>query len=185
MTKQFVKTKVHVGRSYGRWTVLGHGGEDRKGNILWKVQCLCGKESIEYPNKVKRNTDTTCHIRHVGRIESAKPPSTAIGLYGAYQKAASSKQRSFSLSLEEFTEITQKNCVYCGTKPTQVYRGYVGSGDYIYNGIDRQNNLLGYEYGNCVPCCGVCNRFKGATPYETFMLWIDRILAFRSDSQSD
>lgn len=31
---------------------------------------------------------------------------------------------------------------------------------YIYNGVDRMNNSLGYINKNCVSCCKICNYMK-------------------------
>lgn len=46
------------------------------------------------------------------------------------------------------------------------------NGPYVYNGLDRVNNLLGYELTNVVPCCNICNRAKKDMTYEQFKLWI-------------
>ena len=36
-------------------------------------------------------------------------------------------------------------------------------------GIDRKDNDAGYVYGNCLPCCGMCNFMKGTYGYLGFI----------------
>jgi len=48
-----------------------------------------------------------------------------------------------SLSPKKSLGINQSNCKYCDLEPLQCYK--INSGEkYIYNGIDRVNNTLGY-----------------------------------------
>ena len=48
-----------------------------------------------------------------------------------------------------------------------------------FNGIDRKDNNRGYCTDNVVPCCKACNRAKMSTPYDKFMLYLNRIANFR------
>lgn len=52
--------------------------------------------------------------------------------------------------------------------------------EFVYNGIDRMDNSLGYISGNVVTCCQICNRAKGAMLLEDFMLWIKQLVTYRS-----
>jgi hypothetical protein len=47
--------------------------------------------------------------------------------------------------------------------------------DFIYNGIDRKINSIGYVYENCLPCCEICNKAKGTRTYEEYIEWMNRI----------
>jgi hypothetical protein len=47
-----------------------------------------------------------------------------------------------------------------------------GRGNYIYNGVDRVNNSLGYTKDNCKPCCKMCNKMKGTMSLEEFKSFI-------------
>lgn len=77
-------------------------------------------------------------------------------LYRHRQKNAENKGLNWMLTLEEFHKLTSACCFYCGRPPSQKSRSYV------YNGIDRQDNLKGYYAWNCVTCCWECNRIKGS-----------------------
>lgn len=43
----------------------------------------------------------------------------------------------------------------------------------IYNGIDRQDNSIGYKTENCVPCCKFCNLAKSKFTIKEFQEWIN------------
>lgn len=97
-------------------------------------------------------------------------------LYRRYKGAAKWRGLSFSLTREDVRGITKRNCEYCGAEPAQVCvrPGSEGS-DYIYNGIDRVNNEIGYEIENVVPACGKCNSIKRAMTKKDFVNWIDTV----------
>lgn len=59
------------------------------------------------------------------------------------------------LTEQEFVKLTQANCAYCGRGPSNKNNAYV------YNGIDRRDNSLGYVPGNCATACKECNSIKG------------------------
>ncbi len=71
--------------------------------------------------------------------------------YKMYIKRAKKKNINFELTREEFDELANKSCYYCGD-----------TNDYGSNGLDRINNdiKIGYKIGNLLPCCSVCNFMK-------------------------
>ena len=68
------------------------------------------------------------------------------------------------ISKETFSEISAKNCHYCGVKGP--------------NGIDRVDSCYGYILSNCVPACKHCNYVKGNLTIELFEEWRDRFVLF-------
>jgi len=85
------------------------------------------------------------------------------------------KNREFNIDKELFRNITSKECYYCGSLPKSIIKPERSNGEYIYNGIDRVNNSLGYIKGNCVPCCSICNHAKSTLEQEEFLSWIERV----------
>ncbi len=81
-------------------------------------------------------------VREWGR----KYSKTNRGRFNSYKKQAKKRGYAFTITLEIFSKIVEKNCVYCG-----------GSSDV---GIDRKNNKKGYVKLNMVPCCCRCNYMK-------------------------
>lgn len=56
----------------------------------------------------------------------------------------------FSLTLQEFDELTSRPCIYGG--------GTFRTG--VRVGLDRKDNKHGYVYSNCAPCCFRHNRLR-------------------------
>jgi len=93
-----------------------------------------------------------------------------------YKRNSKKRGYSYELTNEQFEEITQKNCYYCGAKPNNIHktrRHY--NGDYIYNGLDRIDNSKGYTIDNIVPCCKICNFAKRNLTSQEFRNWIKKV----------
>lgn len=95
-------------------------------------------------------------------------------LIGGYKINAKKRNIKYDITEEQFAEITQKDCFYCGVKPSNVSKKKLSNGDYIYNGIDRVDNSKGYEIDNIVPCCRICNVAKNTLTLSEFKNWIKR-----------
>ena len=102
-------------------------------------------------------------------------------VYRNYKRNAKNRGLSFKLSRNEFRQLTQQNCRYCGIEP---YNRATGTrkdtrkrfyGDYIYNGIDRVDASCGYNIENCVPCCKKCNRAKDTMSEDEFFHWVKTV----------
>lgn len=100
-------------------------------------------------------------------------------LYAQYRSRAERDHRSWELTLVDFIRLTQRRCDYCGTPPSQKYLpNRYTNGAYVYNGIDRKDNLRGYEPDNCVACCYVCNVAKATMTETQFLAWVKRVYSY-------
>jgi len=115
-------------------------------------------------------------------------------LWAAYTNGAKKRGYEFSLTKDEFRELTKGNCWYCGQKPAQIKPGGYGknklrNGDYyLYNGVDRVNNAVGYTSANSITCCKMCNRMKAVYTAEVFLNHVRKIynnLQFQEGLYSD
>ena len=88
-------------------------------------------------------------------------------LYNRYRRKATEKGREFTLTKQEFYELTSQPCFYCAAPPSQTVSKRVKN-SYIYNGIDRDDSDKGYIHGNCLPCCWKHNDLKGKLSFEEF-----------------
>jgi hypothetical protein len=152
--------------------------EVRKGTCYWRFVCDCGKSTIKQASKVKDGRVKSCGcVRYQkGKIFPSMrlPPGEAgkRNIFRDYQNRAKRKGIEFSLTIEEFAEITKQRCVYCGVEPRNECRMEWGAGTYFYNGIDRIDNAIGYTQDNVAPCCAICNYAKKTSSVEDFRKWI-------------
>lgn len=69
----------------------------------------------------------------------------------------------FTLTEVEFRALLGKPCFYCGDPST---------------GLDRVDSLLGYQAGNIVSACGICNFGKSNMTQAGFLAHVHRVVAF-------
>lgn len=155
-----------------------------------KVYCkICGSRNRWIRNnhlKRDRTISCGCSQRDSSKWKSIGPkkmgwrlePGEAAfnDLYYQYKRTALQRNLDFSLSEQIFRDLTKQNCYYCGREPHRIKKGQgKTSGDYIYNGIDRVDNSLGYTKTNVVSCCFDCNSAKNCLSTEEFLQLIENI----------
>ena len=72
----------------------------------------------------------------------------------SYTKNAKFKGLILGITFDEFVEITNQPCYYCGGE------GY---------GIDRLDSSMGYLKDNIVSCCSMCNYMKQSYREDEFI----------------
>lgn len=72
---------------------------------------------------------------------------------------ATSRSIEIALADDQLVAFFDRECAYCGHVATEGDR----------NGVDRVDNAKGYVPGNCVTCCGWCNKMKYALDGRTFV----------------
>ena len=85
----------------------------------------------------------------------------------------------FDISPEAFERMTQENCHYCGSAPSNRMRYFKTGEVCYYNGLDRLDSTQGHVESNCVPCCSTCNSMKRKLTEGVFLDHVKRIYAFR------
>lgn len=96
----------------------------------------------------------------------------------SYQQNAQTRGHSWEVTGEEFNRLAAMDCHYCGTPPSMITKGSLRGGDYVYNGLDRIDNSLGYTLGNVLTCCKICNHAKVDMPYDDFLAWIAQLVEY-------
>lgn len=101
----------------------------------------------------------------------ALPPGMAgkVTLLSQYKYEARVRDLCWELTDEEFYHLVASNCIYCGNQPKQKLI------QFVYTGIDRKDNTLGYTKDNCVPSCGLCNWWKRDLTFEKFVTHVQQI----------
>jgi hypothetical protein len=167
------------GKKFNFLTVISYYGNNGKNHGAWLwCKCDCGNEKQIRIDALLTGRTKSCGCYNKIAVRKKKYPierTMLARLYGKYKWDAKKMGRSFHLTKQEFLEIITKNCFYCGIKPSNISTRYGPNDTYLYTGIDRVNNSVGYEIGNVVPCCKECNMAKHSMTQENFISWIDRV----------
>jgi len=169
-----------TGKMFGRLLVLYRDFSIKK--PTWVCRCACGKEKgVRASYLLKRKTSSCGCLRaekwpklRAGKAPPNRlPPGRAMRniTLALYKRQAKRRGLQWALADEQFDTLTQFPCHYCGrtqvgcARSTELLseKGHVLSkhnGDFLYNGIDRVDNSVGYTLENTVSCCKVCNRAK-------------------------
>ena len=120
----------------------------------------CGKDFDKYLTNNNHDSKRCKHCnitvtnqdkKRIKRIRNFKEEmnKNKVRYYKEYINGALKREYEFLLSFEEFSELIDKECIYCNHNIFEEV-----------NGIDRIDNLKGYTKENTVPCCEMCNRIK-------------------------
>lgn len=163
-----------IGNKYGKLTVIRRA-KNKGTKAQWVCLCECGKENIV--------TGTDLRSGHTGSCGCGKQTWKSLpegqgafnSAYSGYVRSAKRRNIDFNITKNQFKEITQNICYYCGKEPTSPIRQERHNGKFPFNGIDRLDSSKGYEIGNVVACCFNCNQAKMKMTESEFYLWIDRV----------
>lgn len=185
--------KDRTGQRFGSLVAI-HRIDVGKKPVYWHCQCDCGKTKAVL-SACLGGGDTQscgCKVHQHLRAISKKGASTLKLPYGEssrrivlqrYKNQAKSRGYSWELTDEQATWMFHQPCEYCGSSPSSVQLHGGSHGEYVYSGIDRKVNEIGYTATNCVPCCKVCNRAKNAMPEAEFREWIARLTNHQNSKQ--
>jgi hypothetical protein len=170
-----------TGKRFGRLVVVSKTEPNRHKQSRWVCKCDCGKETIRVHASLMNGDVRSCGcLQKESRFLPGDEGSFNQVFY-IYKHNADKREIEFSLTKEEFRSISSKMCKYCGSEPKPRYARNIKSVDaipYVYNGIDRVENTLGYVASNCVPCCSLCNYMKRELSTEEFLSHIKKVLSY-------
>jgi len=166
-----VKDLDMLGKKFGRWTVISNAGPQEDNYIRWNCICECGAEGTVEGSTLRLGKSKSCGCLHSEIVKNlhldGKSPHYKGGplavIFRQSSKEAAERGYCWELSYEEFLQLVQANCVYCGAPPALDALGG------LRNGIDRQNNKEGYTKNNSVSCCYCCNRLKMKADVDSFL----------------
>ena len=186
-----------TGQRFGRLLVLSQASSKHK-RAYWICLCDCGKQCTAMGKYLRQGKKQSCGCLHrenrlwlsakgvQARVENRHPPGEAAFnlLFASYRGSAESRGINFELSKEIFKSLTSSPCFYCGVSPFSIYKPSL-SGGYLYNGIDRRDNKLGYTHSNIVPCCKYCNWMKNVFTEEQFLNQCALVTEFQNKKRKE
>lgn len=177
---KYTHAKNRVGDKYGKLTVISLTKSDGKmQGPKWVCKCDCGKiVTINAKNLISNRTRSCgCLAGEIQTLENGGAAKNST--YSAYKASAARRSLSFTLTFEEFLKLTSLPCYYCGKPPSNIMKNINHSDeDFIYQGIDRENNEVGYTRSNSVPCCFECNKAKGIKSHIEFLSYIIKVYKY-------
>lgn len=164
---------------------------EKRGDFFYVLcTCSCGIEKfIRLYNLASGKAISCGHTSYASEHQAKRsrkqdPQLTTIKrLYKSYKR-----EPGDTLTLEEFIQLSQKQCYYCGSPPLKSYNYFtapdykkvasqfsIENGTYVWNGIDRIDSSLPHIFDNCISCCYICNRAKSNMSVKEFYAWIAKI----------
>ncbi len=177
------RTADLTGQKFGHLAVVSFAGYLGKlSRAHWTCLCDCGALKIARACSLINGVlfgCNDCGPRRAASLRKKLQPGLAVfrSLVSSYRVGANRRGILFALSEPECRQLFIAVCWYCGCAPGRVKRtkSRFKSETFVYNGIDRLNSSCGYESGNVVTCCPICNRAKSDLSLDEFLAWVDRI----------
>lgn len=180
-----MSAKINIaGDRFGKLIAIKPTGKRTEGGgIIWLCECDCGNTAKVAVGYLRAGRYRSCGCAQWDNNRKPPKESAKRRVFCSYRSGARRSERTFGITYGQFLEITQKKCFYCGREPKKVMKPHPiatlihNNPDYwyIYNGIDRIDNSVGYTLDNCVPCCTECNFLKRDKDYYKFMSTVLRI----------
>lgn len=181
-----------TGKKFFNFTAIKYSHtpkNDKRG--YWLCRCDCGKEYLIRTDHLKvGRTKRRCTADCPYREHKYLPGESGFKqLILRYKYEAKKRGYQWGLSEKDFKELTQKDCFYCGAIPSQIITHGNNTGatkeakqraQYVYNGIDRIDNSIGYIINNCITSCSKCNLAKQKLSVESFLKHIEKIYLYQN-----
>lgn len=187
---------VEINKKINRLTIISKPFKKKLKNSksirqdYWvKCKCECGTIKDIRKRDVLNSRIISCGCAQKEKMKTIHKISTVYTgqesakrvAFQSYKSSAKSRKLSFNITLKEFLNITCKKCYYCGDMPSNIAKSQNQlQGKYIYNGIDRIDNTVGYESTNMVPCCKRCNLMKRTNSFTDFIEHCKKIADYNS-----
>ena len=182
MTNQYsenkIKDMVLLSHRFNRWLVVKDAGFVPHGEHIWECLCDCGKRRKVTAEQLIHGRSKSCGCYQKDRTRelfSYSPEVIRVNrILLDYQSRAKEKSLSFALTKEQFKDLMDSDCYYCGGEPKNSFLQH-GKPISVYQGIDRLDNTKGYTPDNVVPCCIRCNKMKKVLSHDEFVTHILKI----------
>jgi hypothetical protein len=163
-----------IGNKYNKLTALE---KTKKNGRVWYIcQCDCGNKTLVETWHLHSGKTKSCGCaRRDADKTRANNRKIKYGLANArkvisyYKRNAKRRNIKFDLSEEDCLNLFKQACYYCDREPFNIINSKYSNGEFIYNGIDRIDNSIGYTLSNTVSCCKNCNAMKKDLPKEEFL----------------
>lgn len=153
------------------------------GGAYWLCKCDCEPNKFVevLAQRLKNGETQSCGCKRKRGYGRA----AFRNLWNSYILSARKRNLAFELTETQFEFLTKQNCYYCGAEPFCIKKSVDYYGNYVYNGIDRTKNDIGYLFDNCVTCCKYCNYAKNKMTVEQFLKWLEKIIKHQNEIRTN
>jgi len=148
----------------------------------WKCICDCGKIVYHEAKDFKKSKSCGCSVKEASKINIEKAIYASLlktDKLAHIRKQFNKTYKDGDLTFDDFLDLSQKDCFYCGSKPSNFKKSQNTREefkiDFYYNGLDRVDNNLKHTKENVVPCCKICNFGKSDMNYYEFISLVKKI----------
>ena len=167
-----------TGQKFGELTALRYEkltiGKKKREAWYWICQCSCGRTYPKTAHDLLQAGHIECgYCARKRIIQATTLPDNLAKWHREYRvcrKNAATRKYPFELTFEQYRQICEQPCFYCGANPELRSTGL------LRNGVDRFDNTKGYTSENSVPCCSRCNTLKLSMSYDELLAHIERVL---------
>lgn len=176
-----------TGQKFGKLTAVRFLRMERSAQgsgkqYFWEFLCDCGFVLEINRSNVTQHKQSCCGRCRTGKYLTVEE-ALERHMFIQYKAGAERRNKKFELTQEAFSALVRKHCAVCDCPPSRVLRHHKHV--YLYTGIDRIDNTLGYVHGNVRPCCKTCNFAKHSMSEDEFQAWINQLVKFRTQPESD
>lgn len=150
---------------------------------LWLCLCDCGQTKEITTQCLIQNGTRSCgclqrEVRKNKPNQRKLPPGigTRNKLLCDYKNSARVRNLTWEISNDKAFELFKSNCKLCCIEPSSLLNYRQHNGTYLYNGIDRIDNKIGYVENNVQTLCKRCNIAKNNMTNDEFISWVKRIV---------
>ena len=135
------------GEIFGRWKVLGIAESDRRGELLWHCQCLCGTKSIIHGSSLRSGNSSSCGCY---RSENPHRKTHGASLTQEYQVWKAMIRRCENKNVVEYKDYGGRGIGVCPQWRNSFEKFIEDMGERpAGRTIERKNNDGNYELDNC------------------------------------
>ena len=182
-----MNSKDLTGKKFGKLTVVSFAesrivGIKRKiSKRYYNVLCDCGKKKITCGENLTYGLSNSCGCvsiqKTIERNYKLRLPNNQSHwnrYYKYHLKDARTRNIETNITMDEFKEICQKDCYYCGAKPERKANKNL-FGEIYKNSIDRIDSSKNYQKDNIRASCWMCNNMKSNYKEKLFLEKIKQI----------
>jgi len=179
------RNELEPGTKYNMLTIVKLHHVDKRWRRHYVCKCDCGNEKVIQGSLITSGNTKSCGcIRKINSLKRKLPENGGVinHLILQYKRHARDRGIKYNLNKDDFSEIISLPCHYCGLPPSNNKITKNCSG-FLYSGIDRVDSSIGYELGNVVPCCSICNKAKLGMSRNEFLTWVESVYNYSIDDR--